>query len=167
MVRVMTQNPLSDSAQAWSLAANCLLFEEDPGPDQVNVGSDTEPQMQPRTEAWRDYYARYLLKELDGDLGRLAAIDDEYRGELRRRPSQREVREGLPELWHCVVDLVERAVTIVRTVGADTDDKARRRLVAGVDHWLTVNTLGGIAPEVQEISNATLIEELHRIDTSE
>jgi hypothetical protein len=51
----------------WSLAANRTLYEEGPGPAQLNVGSTTEPRYVPRQEALRDYYARWLVKELRAD----------------------------------------------------------------------------------------------------
>ena len=149
---------------AWSLAANCLLYEEDPGPAEVNVASDAEPRMVPRREAWRDYYARYLLNELDADLARVGAVADEYGAELIRLASDRDLQEGLPALRECALDLAERADRVVRTVGADVDDKARQRLLAGTDQWLTVQTLGGFFPGIDRDSARTLIERLDDID---
>ena len=62
-----------DSTFAWSLAANCLLYEADPGPAAANVATSTEPAWTDRSRAWQDRYARYLLEQLEADPARLAA----------------------------------------------------------------------------------------------
>ena len=52
-----------------------------------------------RQEAWRYYYSRYLLNELGADPGRLAAVAEQFRAELQRTPTERELSEDLPPLW--------------------------------------------------------------------
>jgi hypothetical protein len=50
-----------DQAALYSLAANCSLYEEDPQPARMNIGSAAEPMMVTAAEGWRDFYARHLL----------------------------------------------------------------------------------------------------------
>ena len=40
-----------DLTVAWSYAANCSLYEEDPGPPELNIGSSLEPHWVSRVEA--------------------------------------------------------------------------------------------------------------------
>ncbi|MFJ9371578.1 hypothetical protein ACIRRA_45340 [Nocardia sp. NPDC101769] len=55
----------------YSCTANCLLYEEDPGPAELNIGSELEPRMVPRSHAWRDYYAHHLITQISADIARL------------------------------------------------------------------------------------------------
>jgi hypothetical protein len=70
---------IDDSSEVWSLACNCLLYETDPGPDQLNVGTTVEPKMLPRRTAWRELYARLLVERLETDPSRLLAAMAQYR----------------------------------------------------------------------------------------
>ena len=36
-----------DAFQAWIYASNCLLYENDPGPAELNTGTADEPRMVP------------------------------------------------------------------------------------------------------------------------
>jgi hypothetical protein len=72
----------SDSTLVWSLAANCRLYEDDPGPRQLNVGSATEPRYVPRSEALRDLYASQLVLGVDADTSRIDALADRCRAEI-------------------------------------------------------------------------------------
>jgi hypothetical protein len=183
--------PERDAFEAWVYAANCLLYESDPGPAQLNVGSRDEPKYVDRREVWRDYYAQAVLMELEADHGRLAAAAAQCHAELaasygvrrwatatRRRLSgpgrlrDRVVsaakmllpveRERFRESHRCALDLCERAGRLVEEAGALDDDTARRRLLAGTRHQQTVDTLG-IIQGVTEQSAAQLIEDLRRI----
>jgi len=40
-----------DAFQAWIYASNCLLYENDPGPAELNTGTAEEPRMVPRAQA--------------------------------------------------------------------------------------------------------------------
>ncbi len=53
-----------DRGLIWSLACNCLLYEGDPGPVNINIGSETEPKMVSRSEGWRELYGRLLVERV-------------------------------------------------------------------------------------------------------
>jgi hypothetical protein len=168
------------------------LYEEDPGPTRLNVGSEAEPRYVPRSEALRDYYARWLVKELGADQARLGALADACRSELAAtgqvrhwaRLAVRRLRERGPltarlrcavqladsaareevRLVHrCSVELCERAGEIVRGSGAASDPAARRRLLAGLEHQLTVETIGFL-PSVAESSAEELVQRLRQME---
>jgi hypothetical protein len=149
-----------DARAAYWLATNCRLYEDGPGPAQLNIGSDHEPHLVSRTEAWRGTYAQFLLIDLDADHTRARAAAEHCRRDYRATPApafwisvlrarltaQRGVRAHLSEaakalsppemhllrLVHEVsVELCERAVKLIEDAGATTDDTVRRRLVAG------------------------------------
>src|SRR5688500_9443543 len=71
-----------DMTWAWSSAANCLLYEEDPGPAHLNIWSETEPRWVSRSEAWMNFYAWALLYQLDTEHARLTAVAETIPGEL-------------------------------------------------------------------------------------
>jgi hypothetical protein len=149
-----------DVTEAWSKAANCLLYEADPGPAMLNVGTADEPRMVPRSEAWQHAYAQRVLLACDGDDARLLAAARQCRDEIGsrfKRGTQR-AREMAR-----AADLCDQAASMVEQAGAITDDKARRRLVAACRHEGTVIALG-VFPGVVEDSAADLIEELREID---
>jgi hypothetical protein len=67
------QTVLSVHGAVWSVAANCRLFESDPGPAYYTE-SPAAPEDHPddvrtvsRAEAWRDIYARGLIHDLDAN----------------------------------------------------------------------------------------------------
>jgi len=190
-VDVMTTRP-SDEALAWSLAANCRLYEEDPGPPEVNVGSDTEKRLVSRTDAWRDYYARQLLLGLDAQRSRLEALTDQCRSGLAATKKRRHwfrliiarlrepgslsgrlrfaaelldkhEREQMREVHRCAVDLCDRAAQVLEESGAVDDESVRRRLVAGLEHQMTVETLG-IIPGFSKFSAERLNERLREFE---
>jgi hypothetical protein len=132
-----------DETEAWSCAANCLSYENDPGPAELNIGSASEPHMVSRSYAWRDFYARLLINQLDGSHARLLTTAEVCRhrlGTLKRRRNA-EVRE----IWLRAIDLCELAAGIVADADADagavSDDDARQRLLAGNNHTLNVTAL--------------------------
>jgi hypothetical protein len=184
----------SDSTLVWSLAANCRLYEDDPGPRELNVGSATEPRYVPRSEALRDLYARQLVLGVEADPSRIDALADRCRAEIeathtvwhwigimRRRMngpgrlsnrlrSALEImdpreREALREVHRCSADLCKRASILVKESESTDDDKARRRLLAGLDHQATADILGFI-PGVEENSAQQLVERLKEIEES-
>jgi hypothetical protein len=71
-----------DGLYVFSLAAKCVAYEADPGPERVNVGSAVEPRMVDRREALRHLYARSLLEHVDADAGRLADAGSRCQTEL-------------------------------------------------------------------------------------
>jgi len=174
---------IDDDALAWRLARNCLLYEEDLGPEQVNIGNTIEPKMVPRHEALRGLYTRLLIEYLDADVARLTALEQRMWHALRERSQpdcsprlygalvdgggagtpgafggegQREVEETRK----CVVDLCQRAATMIRDAGAVEDERCRQRFLAGLAYKNTTDVLGDL-PGVPEDSAARL---LHRLD---
>ncbi len=143
-----------DRVMAFSCALNCLLYEQDSGPETVNVGSELEPKTVDRQEAWRDYYARYLLVQLDARPRRLIVAADHCRLRLSAGED--------PEAFGCAVDLCERAVGIIEEAGAVDDEEARQRLLAGTDHQLTLDTLGPVPGFVRH-STEEFLDRLRRI----
>ena len=178
----------TDAQLAWSLAANCLLYEEDPGPAMVNVGSDTEPSWMPRDQAWRYSFANYLVERLAADHRRLSAALVVAQQQLREARSPRSalavyrVRrsdgEGLgealrvfgPSQWRDrilvqrrTVDLCQQALQRIVDAGADHDDQARQRLLAVLRHTNTLEALGAV-PGVPETSMQQLAADLDDIE---
>ncbi|GGQ88223.1 hypothetical protein [Couchioplanes azureus] len=179
-------NTFDDSALLWSLACNCLLYEADPGPANINIGSPAERMMVSRQQAWRELYGRLLIERVDADATRIDAIERDCRAELadshrpehwqriyeeRRRSGdstagevltdkgQREIRE----VWECAIALCEQATQMIRESGAADDEQARQRFLAGIKHQNTVDVLGAI-PGVTENSAEELTRRLKELD---
>jgi hypothetical protein len=68
-----------DAFQAWIYASNCLLYENDPGPAELNTGTADEPRMVPRAQAWQHAYALHVLVQCEADHARLAAAGRQCR----------------------------------------------------------------------------------------
>ncbi|MEV1005014.1 hypothetical protein [Nonomuraea sp. NPDC050202] len=149
-----------DASQAWIYAANCLLYENDPGPAVLNVGSFDEPRMVPRSQAWQHAYALNVLVDCDGDHARLLAAAQHCRDDANRESglSAQRVRKLVR-----AADLCEQAARMVEQAGAVHDDKARRRLVAACKHETMVIALG-VVPGVAEDSAQDLLDQLAEID---
>jgi hypothetical protein len=184
-----------DARTAYWLAANCRLYEDDPGPAQVNIGSDHEPHLVSRTEAWRSVYAQFLLIELAADHTRARAAAEHCRCDYRatatpafwisvardRLTAGRGGRARLTEaakalspremdllrLVHRVsVELCDRAVHLIEDAGAADDDTARRRLVAGARQTRTLLAFGGIEGTARE-ANEIYLRETGPLDGAE
>jgi hypothetical protein len=179
-----------DAGTAWWCAANCLLYEEDPGPAQLNVGSTTEPVWVDRSQAWQDAYTHCLLEAVDADLARTRAAAEYYRAKLTvagtirhtigvsraRRPgglrqalgawSPRQLHE-IRQVQQRALDLCEQAARIVIDAGADADDITRRRLLAGTRHATTMLALGTVIPQIAQDSTDRLTDELGALDDEE
>ena len=178
--------PYTDSTRMWSLACNCLLYEGDSGPAQLNIGSEIEPKMVDRQQAWRELYARLLIEQVDADVTRLGEAEQVCRDELAdtHRPEHWEriyqvrLRAGDPtaeevltpqgqreirEVWECALDLCAQAVRMVREAGAGADETARQRFLAGLKHKNTVDVLGPIRGVAQD-SAEELTRRLEELD---
>ena len=151
-----------DRLNAWSYASNCLLYEADPGPALLDVGSESEPRLVPRSEAWQHTYAQQVLVKLDGDHARLTATAERCRedlaGESAKRPGS-----GHARALSRAADLCDQAARMVEGADAVGDDKARRRLVASCRHEGHVIAFGAI-PGMAEDSAEELAETLREID---
>ncbi|MFE3703776.1 hypothetical protein ACFXO7_38640, partial [Nocardia tengchongensis] len=100
-----------------SCAANCLLYEEDPGPAELNIGSELEPHMVPRSHAWRDFYAHHLITQLSADSDRLAQCSEWAHQQHDRDDLPADMtgpeREEAKQFWQCAIDIAARAIEIV------------------------------------------------------
>jgi hypothetical protein len=63
-----------DHVYAFECALNFLLYAADPDPDVTEVGGPGETGSISRREQLADVYARVLLVEVTGDIGRLTAV---------------------------------------------------------------------------------------------
>jgi len=151
--------------QAFSCAANCLLYERDPGPAELNIGSEAEPHFVSRSDAGQDFYARYLLTQLDGDSDRLQNTANRCRRRWARgRRRTRDAEDMRPERWKRAVELCDLAVGIVDVAGAADDEQAWQRLLAGNGHMLTAIAFGSWGPQVVKDSADDLAQRLREID---
>lgn len=122
-----------DHLHAWASALNLRLYDNDPGPREMVVGGPGEERVIDRRDRLIDSYARLLLVQVDGDLDRLLAVA----AEARRKHGERVAHGGSErkiEAELIAVELADHAAQIVRDVDADTDPKARERLVAATEH---------------------------------
>ena len=99
------RQPDADLTDAWVYAANCRLYENDPGPAELNIASRIEPMWVSRAEAFRDLYARLLLEELDADAARIAVLAGQITAETKQKPPPE-----VAEVW----DICRRAVSAGR-----------------------------------------------------
>jgi hypothetical protein len=128
-----------DALGAWSAALNCLLYEKDPGPEQLNVGTQNKPMMVPRDQAWQQSYATFVLARFGGDHARLKAAARQCLADIPTEPHwARQLSRA--------ADLCEKAAQMVEDAGAVHDDKARRRLVAVCEHEALSDALGPFSP---------------------
>lgn len=133
-----------DLTLAWVYAANASIHEEDPGPAELNIGSDVEPHMVSRSEAFRDLYAHLLLEDLQADPVRLDALRAKVIRTRRHSSSGEEVAD-----WGIAVALRERTLVIIDGAGAVHDAEARCRLLAGIRHLNRSVVLGQFVPALQ------------------
>ncbi|CDM79578.1 hypothetical protein MML61_27625 (plasmid) [Mycobacterium marinum] len=61
-------NTDSDLAKAWLCPTNSSLYEHDPGLAMRDIGSSLEPHWVTRSEAFRDFYSRQLLADIEADI---------------------------------------------------------------------------------------------------
>lgn len=140
-----------DALEAWSAAMNCLLYEKDPGPEQLNVGTRDKPMMVPRDQAWQQSYATFVLTRFNGDHSRLKAAARQCLTDIPAEPQwARQLSRA--------ADLCEQAAQMVEDAGAVHDDKARQRLVAVCEHEAMRDTLGPFSPFTSKDLRRTLRE---------
>jgi len=125
-----------DAFHARLNAANCLLYENDPGEARLNVGTPLKPLLIPRSEAWQQSYSMRLLRECNGDKTRLLGA----RQECVKRQNESYGRGR--EVWSRAADLCDQAVRMIEGNGAVTDDKARRILIAVCEYENMKTSLG-------------------------
>lgn len=148
-----------DLTSAWVYAANASIHEEAPGPAELNIGSDVEPHMVSRSEAFRDLYAHLLLEDFRADPARIDALRSRVL-RSRKRSSSAEA----DAVWGIAVELCERARLIIDEAGAADDVKARDRLLAGTKHLNRSVVLGQFVPALQQEIDTELLQELDAIE---
>ena len=151
-----------DAFQAWIYASNCLLYENDPGPAELNTGTAEEPRMVPRAQAWQHAYALNVLVQCEADHARLTAAARQCRAGIADTAARLGAQRACE--WSRAADLSEQAARMVGDAGAISDDKARRRLLASCQHQTMMIALGSVIPAVAESSADDLRHALREID---
>ena len=151
-----------DVWKARLLARNCLLLEKRRGRAELNVGTASEPRMVPRTEAWQRVYALETLIDLGADHARLAATARKCRQEAAATAGQPPEWVS-PELSRAA-GLCEQAAQMIEDAGAVSDDKARRRLLAGCERETTMITFGNVIPDFAEAAAEDYQRVIQEID---
>lgn len=146
-----------DLTLAWTYATNCSLYEEDPGPSELNIGSSLEPRLVTRAEAFRDLYAHLLLEDLGADHERITTLDELIDHSVGQNPAATPV-------WNIAANLCQRALAIIDGAGAAHDARARRRLLAGSRHLNRTTVLGQWVPAYQAEIDNDLLQELRATD---
>ncbi|MEX3655088.1 hypothetical protein ABFW14_21385 [Mycolicibacterium fortuitum] len=149
-----------DLTSAWIYALNASLHEETPGPAELNIGSEAEPHMVSRAEAFRDLYAHLLLEALQADHARFDRLKADIDRAIPRSPAA-----STEAMWAIAAELCDRARHIIDGAGAADDHDARRRLLAGTKHLNRSVILGQFVPALQHDIDNDLFEELDHIDS--
>lgn len=143
---------VEDVVHAWTYGSNCLLYEGSGGSD-VTVGSETGP---PRTlshaEAVQTIHAQFVLLALDADLDRLQATGQAC---YQTAAGMQQSHPAEARAYVRAADLCDRAAELVISVGADDDERARRKLLAVAEHDTTMAT-SGVDPTVAERARRAL-----------
>lgn len=184
-----------DMTSVWACAINLRLYDSDPGPRQVDVGSDLEARVVDRREALIDLYARTLLEELDADTPRLEAVEAESRRRaskgstfiasvvlvMRRLKSPRKAnlwrsslevftkrdRQKRCDAWLTAAAIASEARRMVVEAGAEDNEKNRTKLLAATQFSLSRDVLGDLIPlKVRKREAQDLIERLNEVDLS-
>ena len=151
-----------DAFQAWIYASNCLLYENDPGPSELNMGTADEPRMVPRAQAWQHAYALHVLVQCEADHARLTAAARQCRASMADAAARLGAERTCE--WSRAADLCDQAAQMAEDAGAADNDKARRRLLTGCQHQTMMIALGSVIPAVAESSAADLQQALREID---
>jgi len=147
-----------DAVNAVGCARNCLLYENDSGPDELQVGYLSMPLLIPRSEAWQLTYAMGLLKDCRGDTGRLAAARVGCTSLCVRCP-YRDGRWGRVELSRAI-DLCDQALRMIEGARAADGDRGAQLLQALCDHETMMTALGLIA-DVAESADSDFTGAMH------
>jgi hypothetical protein len=136
-----------DAAQAASLAANCLLYENDPGPDKLQANLPGSLRI-PRSESWQLSYAMNLLKHCEGDTRRLAAARSACTS-MCVRSTFRNGGWGRVELSRAI-NLCDQALRMIEGARASDGERGTQILRAMCNYEGGMTFLGGLIAEVAE-----------------
>jgi hypothetical protein len=132
-----------DAGAALLLARNCLLYEKDSGPAELNVGTPKVAFRIPRSEAWQLSYAMHLVNDLDGDAARIAAA----RAECTSRCVRTDLREGAAgrRAWSRAAGLCDEALRMIEGITVAKSPMGPPLLKAVSEHDTMVVALGIVA----------------------
>jgi hypothetical protein len=127
-------------AEALSNARNCLLYEKDDGPAELNVATPGHPVRIPRSEAWQLSYALHLLTGLGAEAGRLAAV----RAECTSRCVRTDQHKGAVgrRAWSRAAGLCDQALRMIEGITAANGDLGLPLLAAVAEHDTSVVAFG-------------------------
>lgn len=171
-------------ALVWEHASDCWLLERTDSTTTYTEGSPYESVALAAGDLWRDGHARALILTLHADPTQLAAALDvsrRIRANLSRFQHWPEIAAEhvsrllppptvpptyLPRhaVWTVGVDLCHRALHITHQAGADTNPGDRHRLLAGLDHHVTMTRYGGFICHHKHRNARALPARLARID---
>jgi hypothetical protein len=149
-----------DASQALLHAQNCLLYENDPGPELLNVGTQLKPLRIPRSEAWQETYAMRMLIKCDGDHDRLTAA--RHASAAHQHAAHQDVSR---RAWSRAVDLCDQALRVIEGAEGVNNDRARRILIA-VCEYETKMISFGLLEGFAEDSTRDLAETLREVDAT-
>lgn len=162
---VMSQQR-GDVVCAWSAALNFQVYDADPGPRIVDVGTPDEPRFADRTEYLREIYTTLLILHCEADVARLRTTARSCRhAYLTRGPAQRagDLEEHRHrEAHHIGAELAESAAQLVHAAGADHDPAIRERYLArlSAQHGRDVFGMFLGAPELADPPSSVDADEL-------
>jgi hypothetical protein len=141
----------NDALQAFICARNCLLYENDSGPELLNVGTTHRPLKIPRSEAWQQSYSMHVLRDCDADHARL----------LTARQVCRERGAEDQKDWSRAVDLCDQAIRVIEGACGIEDDRIRKILLAVCEYENSRTALGPLIDG--ESATRELTEKLREI----
>lgn len=153
-----------DHVTAWACGLNLNSRDSAPGQREVVVGGPGEHRVLGRREQLLDSYTRFLITQVDADHARLQAIAEAarrgYADKQARGFDQRRLDAEL-----VAIELAERGLAMLAGAGADTNDKARQRLLAACRYEGNREVFGamGMDPNVAA-SPQDFLAELDDID---
>ena len=118
--------------------------------------------MVPRAQAHQRAYSMLVLVQCDVDHARLTSAARECRAKINGLKGR--LWEGRIAELSRAADLCEQAAKMVEDAGGVSDDRARRRLLAGCEYRTMVMTLGSAVPAVAQSSAETMCRALEAID---
>lgn len=135
-----------DALKAVGLARNCLLYENDPGPDRLLLNLPESLRIS-RSEAWQLTYTMSLHKDCEGDTARLTAARAACTSMCVRCPF-RDGRWGRVELSRAI-DLCDQALRMIEGACAADGERGAQVLLA-LSEYETMMTALGLSADVAE-----------------
>lgn len=99
-----------DLRLAWSHASSASVHGQSSGAAELNIGSEVEPIIVCRSEAFRDLFSRQLLEALEGDEVRISRLRARA-----VRALERSQNAEYQTVWAIAVELCDRATRLAKT----------------------------------------------------